>query len=261
MISKRYFERLAEHGKRIRDSRFEATAYHQLGRIAEEQRNFGAAEQWHKKTLAIDEKQGNEHGAAGTYHQLGVIAQEQRDFDAANLWFKKALEIKEKQGEHGAASTYHQLGMIAQEQRDFDAADLWFKKALEIKEKQGNEHGMAITYGQLGNIALLQGDFESAGHSFIRSLVIFVRYQDRYHNQMTFEKFMLCYQQAPIESQLKMRELWEQQTELGPFQKPGQTETNQWRKQSTLFNNSVMKMLSAFLSHLPGINRIIRPIR
>jgi hypothetical protein len=33
--------------------------------------------------LAISEKQGNEHGAASTYHQLGRIAQEQRDFAQA----------------------------------------------------------------------------------------------------------------------------------------------------------------------------------
>jgi hypothetical protein len=44
--------------------------------------------QWYKKSLAIKEKQGNEHGAASTYHQLGRIAQEQRDFGAAEQWYK-----------------------------------------------------------------------------------------------------------------------------------------------------------------------------
>ena len=39
------------------------------------------AERWYLKSLAIEEKQGNEHGAASTYHQLGMIAQEQRDFE------------------------------------------------------------------------------------------------------------------------------------------------------------------------------------
>ena len=42
--------------------------------IAQEQRDFAAAERWYQKALAIKEKQGNEHGAASTYHQLGRIA-------------------------------------------------------------------------------------------------------------------------------------------------------------------------------------------
>ena len=73
-----------------------------------------------------------------TYHQLGIIAQEQRDFPTAEGWYKKSLAIKEKQGnEHGAATTYHQLGRIAEEQRDFTTAEGWYRKSLAIKEKQG----------------------------------------------------------------------------------------------------------------------------
>ena len=68
-------------------------AYHQLGMIAQEQRDFAGAEQWYRKSLAIEEKQGNEHGAAITYHQLGRIAQEQRDFAGAEQWYRKALAI------------------------------------------------------------------------------------------------------------------------------------------------------------------------
>ena len=86
--------------------------------------------QWYKKSLDIDEKQGNEHGAAKTYHQLGRIAVEQRDFAAAEQWSQKSLDIDEKQGnELGAAKTYHQLGRIAEKQRDFAAAEQWYKKS------------------------------------------------------------------------------------------------------------------------------------
>jgi Tetratricopeptide repeat len=54
-----------------------------MGILAEEQRDFATAEQWHRKALAIFEKQGDEHGVASTYHQLGMIAQQQRDFATA----------------------------------------------------------------------------------------------------------------------------------------------------------------------------------
>src|SRR5208283_103231 len=36
--------------------------YHQLGMIAQERRDFASAEQWYRKALAIEEKQGDEHG-------------------------------------------------------------------------------------------------------------------------------------------------------------------------------------------------------
>ena len=45
--------------------------------IAQEQRDFASAEQWCRKAMAINEKQGDEHVAAITYHQLGRIAEEQ----------------------------------------------------------------------------------------------------------------------------------------------------------------------------------------
>ena len=96
-------------------------------------------------------RQGILHYAATTYHQLGMIAQEQRDFATAREWYLKSLAIKEKQGDlHGAASTYHQLGRIAEEQRDFATAREWYLKSLAISEKQGDLHGAAMTYHQLG---------------------------------------------------------------------------------------------------------------
>ena len=39
-------------------------AYHQLGIIAEERRDFSVAEQWYLKSLAISEKKSNEGDAA-----------------------------------------------------------------------------------------------------------------------------------------------------------------------------------------------------
>ena len=151
----------------------EAQPYHNLGVIAGEQHDFSTAERWYLKSLAIEEKFGNEHGAVTTYHQLGTIAQEQRDFAAAKGWYLKALAIAEKlDSEDDAAGTYHQLGMIAEEQRDFATAKGWYLKALSIAEKLGNEHGAALTYHQLGVIAQEQHDFSTAERWYLKSLSI-----------------------------------------------------------------------------------------
>ena len=47
---------------------------------------------WRRIIRIIEEKQGNEHGAAITYHQLGRIAEERRDFAAAEKWYHKDLK-------------------------------------------------------------------------------------------------------------------------------------------------------------------------
>jgi len=52
-------------------------------KLAEEQQDLVTARDWHVKSLAITEKRGDPRGAASTYHQLGMIAQEQREFAAA----------------------------------------------------------------------------------------------------------------------------------------------------------------------------------
>ena len=139
------FTALAEKAKTLNEWNIVAGALHQLGRIAEEQRDFAAAEAWYKKALAIKEKQGDEHSAASTYHQLGIIAQEQRDFAVAEAWYKKSLAIFKKQGnEHGAAITYHQLGRNAEQQRDFSLAANFFLKALKVFSSANDPHNVKI---------------------------------------------------------------------------------------------------------------------
>jgi tetratricopeptide (TPR) repeat protein len=47
------FARLAEHASTRGDHKLEASAYHQLGIIAQEQRDFAATQSWYLKSLAI----------------------------------------------------------------------------------------------------------------------------------------------------------------------------------------------------------------
>ena len=179
--AKRLFTSLAKHSaNRDEDEGDLATAYHHIGRIAEEQRDFSAAEHWYHKALAIKVKLGDEHDAALAYHHLGIIAQERRDFGAAEHWYQKALAIDEKLGdEHGAAATYHNLGVIAQKQRNFSAAEQWYRKSLTIKEKCGDEH-RASTYCQLGRIAEEQRDFSAAEQEYHKARAILEKLGDEH---------------------------------------------------------------------------------
>ena len=141
-----------------------------------------------------------------------MIAEEQRDFQAAEWWYQKALAIWEKQGnEHNAASTYHQLGVIAQEQRDFQAAEWWYQKALAIKEKQGDEHGAALTYGQLGVLAAKQRDVQSAGAHFLKAIEGFANTGDPYYLAIAVRSYARLIHTAPPSEREALRSRWEEQ--------------------------------------------------
>ena len=163
----------AEWEKSIGDEKGVATAYHQLGRVAQERRDLVAAESWYRQSLEIKLKLGNELGAGKTYGQLGCIALEQRELEQAEKWYRQALDVMLKfKDDHLSAIVYHQLGRVAEERRDFDAAESWYWQSLAVKLKLGNESGAANTYHQLGMVAQERGAFDEAEASYKKALAI-----------------------------------------------------------------------------------------
>ena len=201
---------LFEQGKAQDRIETMSAALHQLGVIAGKQQDFLAAEKWYRKSLMIEERRGNEHGAAFTYHQLGIIFQAQRNFTSAEEWYLKSLAIWEKQNdEYHAASTYHQLGTIAQEQRDFSAAEMWYQKALAIKKKQGNAHSTASTYHQLGIFAQDQRDFSAAEMWYQKSLAIWEKQGNEHNAASTYHQLGIVAQE---QRDFSAAEMWYQKS-------------------------------------------------
>ena len=156
------FERLATPANNLGEAGTRSRRpYHQLGTIAQERRDFTSAEQWYRKSLAI-EKQGDEHGAGGHLSPTGEDRPGAADIGVRSSGAARPGDLEKQGDEHVCGSNYHYLGMIAQEQGDFASAEQWYRKALAIEEKQGDEHGPAITYHQLGTIAEEQRDFAGA---------------------------------------------------------------------------------------------------
>jgi tetratricopeptide (TPR) repeat protein len=150
-----------------------AVAYHQLGRVAEEQRQFDTAIEYYQKALKIREDVGDWHSAASGYHQLGIVAQQQRHFDTVIDYYQKALKIFEDSGDwYSAADEYHQLGMVAQQQRHFDTAIEYYQKALKIREDAGDWHSAASDYHNLGVVAQEQRQFDTAIDYYQKALKI-----------------------------------------------------------------------------------------
>ena len=102
-----------------------------------------------------------------------MIGEEQRDFAAAGQWYRKSLAIKEKQGdEQGAASTYSQLGVLAGVQERFRESGEWLIKSLTAFQRANDPHyaqqaasNFLVAYGRASDddMAKLRAMWEQAG--------------------------------------------------------------------------------------------------
>ena len=167
----------------------EAGIYHQLGMVAEEQREFDEARKNYQKALEIFVEFNDRYSQASTYGQLGNMAQKQREFDEARKNYQKALEIKiEFNDRYSQAGTYHQLGRMAEEQREFDEARKNYQKALEIKIEFNDRYSQAGTYHQLGRMAEEQREFDEARKNYQKALEIKIEFNDRYSQAGTYHQ-------------------------------------------------------------------------
>ena len=168
---------------------YTATIYHQLGRVAEEQRQWAQAEQHYQQALAIYIEFNDRYSQASTYHQLGIVAQEQRQWAQAEQHYQQALAIFiEFDDRYSQARTYHQLGSVAQEQRQWAQAEQHYQQALAIYIEFDDRYSQASTYHQLGIVAQEQRQWAQAEQHYQQALAIFIEFDDRYSQASTYHQ-------------------------------------------------------------------------
>ena len=151
-----------------------ASSIHNLGYIAQSQRQFEQAIICYQKALQIRENLGDIHNAASDYHQLGTVAAEQRQFEQAEAYYQKALSIYEAVGDfYMATNEYHNLGVIAEEQRQYEKANAYYQKAIQILEPLGDFYNAAASYHNLGVVAQEQRQYEKANAYYQKALQIY----------------------------------------------------------------------------------------
>src|SRR5258708_33794682 len=91
-----------------------AAIYHELGRVAGEQRQWTQAEQYYQQALQIYVEYNDRYAQAKTCRNLGWVAQEQQDWAEAERCYRDSLALAEEQGDMaGAATTSTRLAMVA----------------------------------------------------------------------------------------------------------------------------------------------------
>ncbi|MDZ8025952.1 MAG: tetratricopeptide repeat protein [Nostoc sp. DedQUE11] len=158
-----------------------ASTYHQLGRVAEELRQYDQARDYYQQALEIKIEFGDRYSCAVTYHQLGRVAEELRQYDQARDYYQQALEIDIEFGDrYECASTYHNLGSLAQNLRQYDQARDYYQQALEIFIEFGDRYSCASTYNHLGNAAQDLRQYDQAQDYYQQALEINIEFGDRY---------------------------------------------------------------------------------
>jgi tetratricopeptide (TPR) repeat protein len=166
-----------------------ATTYHQLGRVAEELREFEQAREYYQQALAITIEFGDRYKQADTYHQLGRVAEELREFEQAREYYQQALAITIEFGDrYEQAGTYHQLGRVAQQLREFEQAREYYQQALAVFIEFGDRYEQARTYHQLGRVAEELGEFEQAREYYQQALAVFIEFGDRYKQAIAYHQ-------------------------------------------------------------------------
>ncbi|MEO6890614.1 MAG: CHAT domain-containing protein, partial [Ktedonobacteraceae bacterium] len=136
-----------------------ATVYHNLGIVAQEQRQLEQAEHYLQQALQIEVEYDDRYAQASTYHQLGRVAQEQRQWEQAERYFQQALQIfVEYHDRYAQAGTYHQLGTVAQEQQQWVQARDYLLLALEIFANYDGDYNASITVRNLAHLWRESGD-------------------------------------------------------------------------------------------------------
>lgn len=115
-------------------------------------KNKKAKENYEEVLMHLQAK-GKSLVIAVTYHQLGIVAQEEKDFKEARKNYLEALKIKQEfNARYEQAVTYHQLGMVAEEEKDFGIGLENYSLALDIYIFFEDDHCINIVLKSISRV-------------------------------------------------------------------------------------------------------------
>ena len=109
--------------------------------------------------MQIEIEYNDRYTQAGTYHQLGTVAQEQRQWQQAEQYYQQALQIFiEYNDRYAQANTYGRLGIMAGEQGQLTQAQAYILQALEKFVEYKDDYSRDIVLRSLARLWQASGD-------------------------------------------------------------------------------------------------------
>jgi len=170
-----YGEALRAHLALASPSLGEAWIHNQLGRLAESRGDTAAAEEHHRRALAMREALApGSADVAGSLLNLGNVARTRGDLVAADELYRRSLALYEALSlSAGIGFGLNNLGTVAAMRGDLRAAEDYLGRALAIEERlRPGTIEQAKALHNLGIVSRRRGDLMAADQHMTRALGI-----------------------------------------------------------------------------------------
>lgn len=145
--------------KRVYQKQLSST-YNNIGTIYQRQKIYDKAEDYFRKSIAIDEVIGDKIGLSHCYNNIGTIKEETNKYDEAIKNYEKSLQLKyEAKDTIGVPSTLINMGVIRMNQDKFKEAQNYFEQALAITKRYNDLQDEALVYVNMGDLFYLKKDY------------------------------------------------------------------------------------------------------
>ncbi|MES2836604.1 MAG: tetratricopeptide repeat protein [Bacteroidota bacterium] len=152
--------------KSIKDASYNenlSTSYNNIGIIYQRQKLYEQAENYFRKSIAIDEKTGDKIGLAHCYNNIGTIKEETNKYDEAIKNYEIALQLKQEVNDTlGIPSTLINMAVIRMNQNKFHESLAYLEKAYSMSVRANNIQDQALVLINKGDLFYLTKDYPTA---------------------------------------------------------------------------------------------------
>lgn len=156
------------------EARVLAKALAACGWLACAQGDYGQAENWCQKSLALYREEGELPGIAGSLSSLGWVAMLRGDHALARLLLEEGLAyFRELDDSVGMGDALRALGNVSLIQGEYAKASTLLEESLTVYRKMGYTSGVARALNLLARALLFQGELSRAQALLEEGLALF----------------------------------------------------------------------------------------
>ncbi len=161
--ARRILENALGVGRKIGDPTAIALVLHQIGLLAEAERDHRAAELAYREAMELAGQEDQQQITAMIVGRLAGLARERGHYHQALQLYREKLILDRRTGDvEEIAETLHQLGLLAHAVGDDGLARQFHTEALDLMRRLDRRAGAVEALKHLGHLAYVREDYEAA---------------------------------------------------------------------------------------------------